>query len=101
MPKRATSLRRVAIAAIAAASLVLPLMSVAQAQQGGEGSPAAGMPLKKHRARAAHKELYNSTRDPYMMQRGTGGWTPNADPSFHDYSTFPEGDPNYHGSNGS
>lgn len=83
---KTTSLRSIAIAAIAAASLALPMMSAAQAQPGAH-----------HR----HKAIYNTTRDPSTTSGLTRGSTQNAEPAFQDYSTFPEGSPSYHGSNGS
>jgi hypothetical protein len=69
-------------AATAAALLSLPVMSVAQAQ-GGEEPP-------------AHKAIYNTTRYPST----TNHETPKLDAAFHNYPTWPEGEPDYHGSNG-
>jgi len=74
MSKRGISLGQTAIAAIAAVSLSLPLMSIAQAQDATK--PAARMAQKYHR-HAQDRALHNSMRDPadpadwggvYMMQ---------------------------------
>ena len=72
-------------AAITAASLSLPLMSMAQAHQRAEGTL-----MDRHWA-------YNYSA-PY--------WTPPPNPgvrnpaAYHGYFTLPEFDPYYHGSNG-
>jgi hypothetical protein len=76
------NLRNAAIAAIAAASLSLPVMSVAQAQ-GSEKKP-------------THKAIYNTTQPASMVNRPT----PPLDGTFHIELTWPEGSPDYHGSNG-
>jgi len=41
--------------------------------------------------------IYNTVQDPYAVD----GWTPHGTAPNGDYSTFPEGSPAYHGSNGS
>ena len=74
--------RHAAIAVIAAASLSLSVMSVAQAQ-GGEGTPKL-------------EGIYNTTRNPATINRET----PKPDAAFRNYPTWPEGEPDYHGSNG-
>ena len=74
--------RHAAIAVIAVASFSLTVMSVALAQ-GGEGTPKL-------------KGIYNTTRDPATINRET----PKPDAAFRNYPTWPEGGPDYHGSNG-
>jgi hypothetical protein len=74
--------RHAIIAVIAVASLSLSVMSVAQAQ-GGEGTPKL-------------KGIYNTTRNPATINRET----PKPDAAFRNYPTWPEGEPDYHGSNG-
>jgi hypothetical protein len=74
--------RHAAIAVIAVASFSLSVMSVALAQ-GGEGTPKL-------------KGIYNTTRDPATINRET----PKPDAAFRNYPTWPEGWPDYHGSNG-
>jgi len=74
--------RHAAIAVIAVASFSLSVMSVALAQ-GGEGTPKL-------------KGIYNTTRDPATINRET----PKPDAAFRNYPTWPEGGPDYHGSNG-
>jgi hypothetical protein len=73
--------RHAAIAVIALASLSLSVMSVAQAQ-GGQGTPKL-------------KGIYNTTRNPATINRQT----PKPDAAVRN-STWPEGEPDYHGSNG-
>jgi hypothetical protein len=77
-----SNLQRRAIAAIAVTLLSLPVMSVAQAQ-GNEKTP-------------AHKAIYNTMQDPAPLNRQT----PTLDGTFHNNLTWPEGSPDYHGSNG-
>ena len=74
--------RHAAIAVIAVASFSLSVMSVALAQ-GGEGTPKL-------------KGIYNTTRDPATINRET----PKPDAAFRNYPTWPEGGPDFHGSNG-
>jgi hypothetical protein len=76
------NMRNAAIAAIASASLSLLAMSVAQAQ-GSEKKP-------------THKAIYNTTQDAPTVNRPT----PPLDGTFHMELTWPEGSPDYHGSNG-
>ena len=85
MPKRTASLRGVAIVAFAVATLSLPMMLAANAQS------------DIHRAR--HIKIYNTTQDPSTLSGLKGAATPNAEPVFEDYPTWPEGSPNYHGGN--
>ena len=68
------------IAAITVALLSLPLMSGAQAKE------AKAVTI-------VHKAIYNTTRTPSTM-------TPKADAAFRNYPTWPEGEPDDHGSNG-
>jgi hypothetical protein len=79
------SLRGVAIIALAAATLSLPMVSAAHAQS------------DTHRAR--HARIYNTTREPSTLSDRSRPGTPNAEPAFEDYPTWPEGSPNYHGGN--
>ena len=74
--------RHAAIAVIAVASFSLTVMSVALAQ-GGEGTPKL-------------KGIYNTTGDPATINRET----PKPGAAFRNYPTWPEGGPDYHGSNG-
>jgi hypothetical protein len=74
--------RHAAIAAITTASLSLSVMSVAQAQ-GGEGTPKL-------------EGIYHTARNPATINRET----PKPDAAFRNYPTWPEGEPDYHGSNG-
>ena len=76
------NIRNAAIAVITSASLSLLAMSVAQAQ-GGEKKP-------------THRAIYNTTQDASTIKRPT----PTLDGSFHMNLTWPEGSPDYHGSNG-
>jgi hypothetical protein len=73
-------LQHKAIAAITVALLSLPLISGAQAN---EAKAMTNM----------HKAIYNTTRTPSTMTR-------KADAAFRNYPTWPEGEPDYHGSNG-
>lgn len=75
-------MRNAAIAVIAAASVSLSVMSVAQAQ-GSEKMP-------------AHKAIYNTTQDAPTINRAT----PPLDGTSHMELTWPQGSPDYHGSNG-
>jgi hypothetical protein len=76
------NMRSAAIAMITSASLSLLAMSVAQAQ-GSEKKP-------------THRALYNTTQDATTVNRPT----PPLDGTFHMELTWPEGSPDYHGSNG-
>jgi len=76
------NMRSAAIAVITSASLSLLAMSVAQAQ-GSEKKP-------------THRALYNTTQDATTVNRPT----PPLDGTFHMELTWPEGSPDYHGSNG-
>jgi hypothetical protein len=76
-------LRNVAIGTIAAA-LVIPVMSAAQADQ-----------ITRHTRRA---KIYNHVTPAQTMNRP--GLMPNAVPAAEVYPTWPEGSPDYHGSNG-
>jgi hypothetical protein len=69
-------------AAIVTTLLSMSVMSVAQAQ-GGEKKP-------------AHKAIYNTARDAATTNRES----PTLDGTFHLNLTWPEGSPDYHGSNG-
>jgi hypothetical protein len=76
------NMRNAAIAAITATSLSLSVMSVAHAQ-GDEGKPKL-------------KGIYNTVRNPAAIKREP----PRPDAVFRDHPTWPEGQPDYHGSNG-
>lgn len=94
MLNKGTRWRCAAIAAIAAASLALPLTSQAQPQQGAEGPHAAGVHLKK---KPKQPGLVHQQPNWYA-----GWYMP--PPTWTHFSTFPQGEPdyqyNYHGSNG-
>ena len=77
MQKRAISARRVTIAAITAAALLLPIMSVAQAQQRG----ASGAPTVKR------CKIVDAAPSRRCL-------------NFRSDTTFPEGLSDYHGSGG-
>jgi cytochrome c5 len=47
---------------------LVPLISVAQARQGGEGTPTVGMSWRMHHSRAVREMPHNTTPDPYIMQ---------------------------------
>jgi hypothetical protein len=59
----------------------VPLISVAEARQGGEGARTQGMSWRMHRSRALREVPYNTTPDPYLMQ---DPWTPEAERPFPD-----------------
>ena len=75
-----------AIAAIIAASLSLPLISMAQAHQRAEGAP-----INRHWA-------YDYSA-PYWTQQSPNPRLRNP-AAYHGYFMLPEFDPYYHGSNG-
>lgn len=99
MPKQGTSLRSAAIVAIAAASFSLPMLSIAQADQ-PERTHTARMHPKKHAAR-----MYPKRSEPAAAGHELYGSTPNAYGCTYPYrnqvppcmGTWPQGDPNYHG----
>ena len=97
MPKQATSLRSWVVGVIAAAALSLPL-SVAQADQ----QTNATVPLKKRAARMPHPKQRKSEIRPgiYGAAANSSGrctW-PYRNQFPPCQSTWPAGDPNYHGS---
>lgn len=71
------NVRDAAIVAITSASLSLLAMSVAQAH-GGEKKP-------------VHRATYNATQHAPTVNRAT----PTPDETFHNFSTSPEGSPDY------
>jgi len=77
-----TRWRKSATIAITVASLSLSVMSAAQAH-GGKKMP-------------AHKAIYNTTQGVSTINRQT----PTLEGTFHINLTWPEGSPDYHGSNG-
>lgn len=94
MPKQAISLRGMAVAAIAAVVLSLPMISVAQAQQRSARTPAARTLLKHRDFRAPPVQLY--MYDPIDMDVTPDGydpWTPRFERPW-------PGGPGYYGSNG-
>jgi hypothetical protein len=102
MPSEATSLQSLAIAAIAAAALLLPMISVAQAEQRADAAAHA----KKHAARMHHPTRRETQAYPriYNTAPGTNAapGTPGCAWPYQRMfppcmSTWPEGDPNYHG----
>jgi hypothetical protein len=76
------NVRNAAIAVMTSASLSLLAMSVAQ-PQGNEKKP-------------THRAIYNATQDTVTVNRPT----PPLDGTFHLELSWPEGSPDYHGSNG-
>jgi hypothetical protein len=85
-----TALRRAAIAVIAAASLSLPMMSIAQAGQGA-AARSWGMPLKSHPRHFAREPAQQCKIVDTITHRCL---------TFHSDSTWPAGLPDYHGQNG-
>jgi hypothetical protein len=69
-------------------------MSLAQAGQDGKETSAVGVTVKKQQG--PHKAIYNTTRNAPTVYPPTA--TP--DGTFHMNLTWPEGSPDYHGSNG-
>lgn len=104
MPKQGISVRTAIIAAIAAAALWLPMVSVAQAGQQVETKHAAKMHPKKHAARThpmrkqsavTHGELYGAA--PAVIPNAYGCTWPYHNQVPPCMGTWPQGDPNYHG----
>jgi len=86
MQKHVISLRGAAIAALAAGSISLPMVSAAQAHQ-----PAGAMPINQQRAGYDYVHRWS--------ERGDSRPTRNP-AAYHGHFTLPEFDPDYHGSNG-
>ena len=86
------NVRNAAIAAITSASLSLLAISVAQAGQNGKETSAVGISVKKQKV--PHKEIYNTTRTPFVVDRQIGP------AAFSGTNLPPELSPDYHGSNG-
>jgi hypothetical protein len=86
------NMRNAAIAAITSASLSLLAISVAQAGQNGKETSAVGISVKKQKV--PHKEIYNTTRMPFVVDRHIGP------AAFSGTNLPPEVSPDYHGSNG-
>jgi hypothetical protein len=97
MSKYVTPLRNAAIAGIAAASLSLAIISVAPAQQGADGLSHPNKHLawthhaKWRKSEISPKIVYNVAAD---QPDCTWPYTRMSPPCM---STWPEGDPNYHG----
>jgi hypothetical protein len=89
MPKQVTSPRSAAVAVIAAASFSLSMLSIAQASQQGEKTRAATTAAKKHAA--IHRKVSAAAAD---SSRCTWPYRNMFPPCM---STWPAGDPNYHG----
>jgi hypothetical protein len=66
----------------------VPLMSVAQARQGGEGTPTTAISWRMHHYRAVREMPYSTTPDPYMIQ---DPWTPAAERPFPDPHSISNG----------
>jgi len=100
MPKQEASLRSVAVAALAAASLALSTLSVAQADQRAEKTQAATMSAKKHAARTHHPKPREAEMAPKVSAAAPslpGCTWPYRNMFPPCMSTWPAGDPNYHG----
>ncbi len=94
MSKPGSALRDAVVAAIVAVLLSLPMLSVARADQRAEARPAARTQLKKQKQKQfAHKELDEVTTKP------DGCTWPYRNMAPPCWSTWPAGDPNYHGNN--
>ncbi len=100
MPKQIIALHNVVVAVIVAAALSLSMLSVVQADQQTD----ATMPLKKHVTRMHHSKQQKSeirprTYDaaPNSSSSGRCAW-PYRNQFPPCQSTWPAGDPNYHGS---
>jgi len=101
MPNQITSLRSIAAAAIAAASLSLFMLPVAQADQQAEKTPAATASPKQHAAKTRHLKQGESPTAPKIY-----GAAPNSARCTWPYrnmfppcmSTWSGDDPNFHGS---
>lgn len=97
MSKYVTPLCNAAIAGIVAALLSLPMLSVAQAQQGAD----APMHPKKQVARTHHPRWRESKISPRVIYDvapdGPDCTWPYTRMSPPCMSTWPEGSPNYHG----
>jgi hypothetical protein len=101
MPKQVTSLRHAAIAAVVAVLLSPPMPSVAQADQRAGRTHAAAVQPHTHTARIHHQK-----RREAGIRPGIYGAVPNAGRCAWPYqnqfppcmSTWPAGDPNFHGS---
>ena len=86
------NMRSAAIAVITSASLSLLAMSAAQAGQNGKETSAVGISVKKQQV--PHKEIYNTTRTPFVVDRQIGP------AAFSGTNLPPEFSPDYHGANG-
>jgi len=89
MPKQTTSLRWAAVAAIAALSLSLSMVTLARAQQTSNATAAAVTPVKKH------KRSHYSQNETYQPKSSGCSSHQNMFPPC--MSTWPEGSPHYHG----
>jgi hypothetical protein len=86
-----TALRRAAIALIAAASLSLPMMSIAQAGQATAARSRGSTLLKTHPRHFAREPAQQCKIVDTITHRCL---------TFHSDSTWPAGLPDYHGQNG-
>jgi hypothetical protein len=82
---------RAAIAAMAAVMFSLPAISMARAEN-AVATVAAQTAPKQHPM--SQRPIYNTVHGTSAPPIGAGGEAPNS------FSTWPEGSPNYHGSNG-
>lgn len=101
MPMQGTWLRRAALAALAAASLSLPMLSVASADQPAQQTQASTTHPKKQAVKpqsrqpgVAPQPLFGSA-DSWVAKRCAWPYQNQFPPCM---STWPAGDPNYHGS---
>ena len=93
IPSKGALWRNAAIAAIATASLWLPVISVAQPRDGGQETAGVAMHLKRHVVK--HKVIYNTTQTPSTTSRRTYGASPDA--AYHSHFTLPQQNPVFFG----
>ena len=101
MTKRTSSLRHAAVVVIAAFALSLPMMASAQAAPQPEGTQIAPAHPAKHAAKVHRRQTTAVRRDLYgaVPAREPAGCTwPYRNQFPPCMSTWPAGDPNYHGS---
>jgi len=92
MPEQRPSLGRAVVVVIAAASLALPVVAVAQADQPASATHTA----KAHTKKPKHSH-YTYRRPPESTSQLYGCTWPYRNMGPPCWSTFPQGDPNYHG----
>jgi len=99
VPKQATWLRRVAVAAIVGASFVLPTLAAAQADQPAAPTHVVKAQSKKHAATTRHRQSgvvprTTSSAQAQVDKRCTWPYQNQFPPCM---STWPAGSPSYHG----